>query len=140
MNIDWFQPFKHTTYSIGAIYIAVMNLPRDIRYKRENVLLCGLLPGPSEPASMNSFLEPLVAELLDFWKGVEIVVNGGTKVIKGALFCVACDIPAGRKVCGLPGHSAHYGCSKCLNYFPGSVGCMDGYQIISSAPKDCIWS
>ena len=21
MNIDWFQPFKHTNYSVGAIYI-----------------------------------------------------------------------------------------------------------------------
>ena len=23
MNIDWFQPFKHSTYSMGAIYIAI---------------------------------------------------------------------------------------------------------------------
>ena len=72
MNIDWFQPFKHTTYSIGAIYITIMNLPRDIRYKRENVILCGLLPGPGEPSTLNPFLEPLVSELLELWKGVEM--------------------------------------------------------------------
>ena len=21
MNVDWFQPFKHTNYSVGAIYV-----------------------------------------------------------------------------------------------------------------------
>ena len=25
INLDWFQPFKHSTYSIGAIYMTVMN-------------------------------------------------------------------------------------------------------------------
>ena len=29
LNLDWFQPFKHSTYSIGAIYMTVMNLPRN---------------------------------------------------------------------------------------------------------------
>ena len=38
INIDWFQPFKHTQYSIGAVYIAVMNLPRHLRFRRENVI------------------------------------------------------------------------------------------------------
>ena len=34
LNIDWFQPFKHVRYSVGAIYLCVLNLPRHIRYKR----------------------------------------------------------------------------------------------------------
>ena len=33
LNIDWFQPFKHRVYSIGVIYLAVMNLPRSIALK-----------------------------------------------------------------------------------------------------------
>lgn len=24
-NIDWFQPYKHVNYSVGAIYISVLN-------------------------------------------------------------------------------------------------------------------
>lgn len=28
MNIDWFKPCKHTEYSLGAIYLTFMNLPR----------------------------------------------------------------------------------------------------------------
>ena len=41
------------------------------------------------------------------------------------LLCVACDIPASRKVCGFLGHSATLGCSKCLKQFPGQVGQKD---------------
>ena len=39
MNIDWFQPYKHVRYSVGVIYLVVMNLPRSVRYKVENVML-----------------------------------------------------------------------------------------------------
>ena len=28
LNVDWFQPFQHTNYSVGAIYLIVQNLPR----------------------------------------------------------------------------------------------------------------
>ena len=28
LNIDWFQPYKNIRYSIGAIYMAFLNLPR----------------------------------------------------------------------------------------------------------------
>ena len=35
INVDWFQPYKHTTYSVGVIFMTIMNLPRALRYKRE---------------------------------------------------------------------------------------------------------
>lgn len=49
INIDWFQPYKHLTYSVGAIYLTTFNLPRDLRYKLQNVCLIGIMPGPHEP-------------------------------------------------------------------------------------------
>ncbi len=49
INIDWFQPYKHTTASVGAIYLTIMNLPCAVRYKREYTILLGIIPGPSEP-------------------------------------------------------------------------------------------
>ena len=42
-------------------------------------------------------------------------------MFKLALMCVACDIPAARKVGGFMGHGANFGCSKCLKHFPGNV-------------------
>ena len=64
INIDWFSPFKHSPYSVCAIYIVVTNLPRSERFKKENMILVGLVPGPAEPpVHMNSYLNPLVEEL-----------------------------------------------------------------------------
>ena len=50
LNVDWFQPFKHTQHSIGVLYMSVLNLPRDVRFLAENVFLIGIIPGPHEPS------------------------------------------------------------------------------------------
>ena len=127
MNLDWFKPCKHTEYSLGALYLTVMNLPRRVRFRQENVLLIGLIPGPREPKhDVNSILAPLVEELLRFWDGVEMSGQSFSKAcVRCILMCVACDIPASRKVCGFLGHSAVLGCSKCLKQFPGPIGQRD---------------
>ena len=135
LNIDWFQPYSHTVASVGVVYLAVMNLPRQVRYKRKNMLLIGIVPGPSEPKDINNFLQPLVAELQDFWHGVTLTVPSGVSgseqaLVRCALLCVACDIPAGRKVCGFLSHSAAMGCSKCSKVFSGGVSsiCYAGFD------------
>ena len=70
LNVDWFKPYKHLEYSVGAIYLTVMNLPRQVRFKWENVLLVGLIPGSKEPSlNINSYLRPLLDELLAFFDG-----------------------------------------------------------------------
>ena len=43
LNFDFFQPCLHTTYSLGAIYMSVLNLAPELRYKRENMILDFLL-------------------------------------------------------------------------------------------------
>ena len=76
MNIDWFQPFKHTNYSVGAIYMVIMNFPRAERFKPENVIICGIIPSPKESKKhINSFLTTLVIELLDLWEGVYVNIR-----------------------------------------------------------------
>ena len=61
LNVDWFNPFKHVEYSVGAMYLAILNFPRHLRYKKENMILIGIIPGPREPSlHMNSYLEPVV--------------------------------------------------------------------------------
>ena len=128
LNVDWFKPFKHVQYSMGAIYLTIMNLPRELRFKQQNVLLVGLIPGPNEPSlHINSFLTPLVDELLEFLPGISMSVDSFNtpQIVRCALLCVACDIPACRKVSGFLGHSATLGCSRCSKPFPGSVGLKD---------------
>ena len=104
------------------MYITVLNLPRQSRYLQENVLLVGVIPGPKEPhLHMNSFLHPLVDELQQLWQGIPMELHNGMQVlVRAPLLCVACDIPAARKVCGFVGHRGLKGCSKCLYSFPTS--------------------
>lgn len=120
LNVDWFNPFKHSPYSVGALYLVVLNLPRSERYKISNVHLVGLIPGPTEPRlNLNSYLEPLVDELKLLWNsGITVRVGSDRTIsVRAALLCASCDIPAIRKTCGFLGHHAKLGCSKCTKVF-----------------------
>ena len=118
LNCDWFQPYKHTQFSIGVLYATVENLPRTVRFKRDNVIILGVLPGPSEPSmTINSYLQPIVSDLLALWQGVVVDINGKSRTIRAAVSCIACDVPAARKVGGFVGHNAKHGCSRCLKEF-----------------------
>ena len=74
LNIDWFQPFDHTQYSVGVIYLVIQNLPRAVRFKPENVIIVSTIPGPKEPNyyHLNSYLEPMVNDLVTLFKGVQM--------------------------------------------------------------------
>ena len=119
LNLDWFQPYTHVNYSVGVFYMVILNLPREERYKIENIVLLAIIPGPREPKlTVNSFLGPLVEELKDLWEGVPIsLASKETVIVQLAVVCIASDIPAVRKLCGFASHSATLGCSKCKHTF-----------------------
>ena len=121
LNCDWFQPFDLSTYSIGVLYLVILNLPRSIRFKPENVLIAGILPGPKEPhlSEMNSYLRPLVKELNSLWfDGFTMQHKGKSVTIHAALLATVCDIPATAKLGGFLGHSSKHACWKCTKLFP----------------------
>ncbi|KAG2191149.1 hypothetical protein INT47_012155 [Mucor saturninus] len=121
LNIDWFQPFDGVVYSCGAIYLVINNLPREERFKPENTILVGLMPGPKEPKSeeINHYLEPLVDELNELYVGMNIPTferpTGAS--VRAALMMVACDIPAARKTSGFTAHNSTCACYKCNHQF-----------------------
>ena len=107
LNIDWFQPHKYRDHSLGVIYLSILNLPREVRYKFENVLVVGILPGPNEPKlNVNTYLQPIVDELLEFWNGKIINEDGNDVLYHGALVCLSSDIPATRKCGGFTSFNA----------------------------------
>ena len=92
LNVDWFQPFKHSVYSVGVLYMVLMNLPRAERFKPENVFLVGIIPGPREPkGNINSYLQPLVAELNLLWKeGIKVKSEGSEEVLLSSYCSTLC--------------------------------------------------
>jgi len=97
LNINWFEPCECGVYSVGAIYMCIQNLPRDVRYLPENIIIVGIIPGPREPKkTINSFLTPLVLELQEAWThGFNVISSQNSSVcVKLALSCVPFDIPA----------------------------------------------
>ena len=109
LNVDWFQPTLHGSDSIGVIYMVVMNLPREERFKPENLIVVGIIPGPKEPKlHINSFLQPLVDDLIDLWDGIILntSVGGPREMFRAALLALSSDIPATRKCGGFVGHTA----------------------------------
>ena len=76
MNVDWFQPFKHTPYSVGFIYLVLLNLHRKVRFLKHNLFVIGIIPGPHEPSlHVNPYLEPLVDELEHLWEKGELFLS-----------------------------------------------------------------
>lgn len=135
LNCDWFQPFDFSEYSVGVMYAVILNLPRAVRYKHENVVIVGIIPGPNEPSMhLNSYLRPLVDDLINLWR---VGVHVRSKIVKAALLCVACDLPAAHKVCGFLSHSSHHACSRCKKFFPFDVehGKIDYSGFASHEPR-----
>lgn len=108
--------FGGASNSTTLISLAVLNLPSTIRYRRENLLVYGLIPGPKQPSGteFNHYIRPLVDELCEFWDpGVKYSRTAISKncVVRCAVALAACDLPAARKLAALAGTSANFFCS-----------------------------
>src|SRR5437763_1193411 len=141
INLDWFQPFDSASYSTGAIYGVICNLPHEVRFKKENMLILALLPGPNEVKlhKINHYLAPIVDELLEFWSGVNLPPSEdhpAVKKIRLAVICCANDILAARKLCGhISSKAACYRCHKRANAV-GRRSNFSGFDDISEWFQD----
>ena len=54
------QSYKNKEHSVGVIYLSILNFPRTERFKFENSLIIGIIPGPKEPSfHINSYISPV---------------------------------------------------------------------------------
>ena len=70
---DGFNPFgnMNTKYSMWPVIVVPCNLPPWACMEESNFLMTLLIPGPSAPSKdFDVFLDPLVEDLLQLWKGV----------------------------------------------------------------------
>lgn len=120
LSVDWLQLYEHLQYSVGVIYLSVLNLPCSERYKVENIIVVGCIPGPNEPQNMNAYLKPMVDELLLLWDGIlsQPYSYAVPVLIRCCLVGIASDVPATQMVCSFTSCTSTQGCSKCMKSFP----------------------
>jgi hypothetical protein len=123
LGADSFHPLgsleAKQSMSATAIYMVLLNLPKDQRFKYKNMYLVGVIPGPSKPSleQINHALSLLVRELLEFWKGIYYTrtykfPNG--RFSKGAMIALVCDMLAARQVAGFGSVTSTFFCTFCL--------------------------
>ena len=121
LNMDWFQPFINSQYSVGVIYAVICNLLRSERFKPYNILTLAVIPGPNEPKlhEINHYLCPIINQLIQLWDGYHIKTHeyNNRCLIRGAIIGCTSDVPATRKLCGfISARVACYRCHKLANF------------------------
>ena len=121
LNMDWFQPYINSQYSVGVIYAVICNLPRSERFKPGNILTLAVIPGPKEPKlhEINHYLYPIINQLNQLWDGyyIKTYENNKGRSVRGAIIACSNDVPAARKLCGfISARAACYRCHKTANF------------------------
>jgi hypothetical protein len=78
------RSYSHTT---TPVLMQILNLPPNLRFKRQHKILCMLLPGPNEPKNLGpSWLRPLWREMHKLHRGVRALdgslVKQGTDILE----------------------------------------------------------
>ena len=122
MAVDWFNPGQVKAagkqVSLGFVIFACLNLPPELRNKRENLFLAAILPGPKETSldGINKYMHPIVNMLLQSWnEGGSFYSrdDGGAITVRAMVACLVADLIAAHKVSGVSHHSATKFCGLC---------------------------
>ncbi len=113
---DGVNPFKHNNvaYSMWPIVLTLLNFPREVRQLFSHLMLVGIIPGPSEPTTLNPYLEVLVDEILSL---VDMNVFDAYSMapfnFKITILLHVLDYPGVGKVFHTMGSGAYQGCMWC---------------------------
>lgn len=112
---DGFAVFKSSTYSVWPFYVAINELPPNLRLKKENMLLGGLWFGTGK-FDPNLFSKPIYDELCKLKAGFDFKIPFRSDLVKFhvGLLCGTCDTPAKSTFFCHTAFNGLYGCLKCL--------------------------
>jgi hypothetical protein len=71
VSLDGVQLTNMRHYEVTPVILVNLNLPPEIRYQAQNILTSLIIPGPKKAKDLDSFLQPLVSELLQLDNGVD---------------------------------------------------------------------
>ena len=97
--------------NMWLLIVVLLNLPPEICYKTNNVIIPLAIPGPSAPGNVESFIYPLFEEMAMASVGMWTwdAVDSSYFVLRAYLCGVKGDMLGSAKLSGMAGHSATYG-------------------------------
>lgn len=115
LSTDGFGPFKRRTKTAWPLILFNYNLPPEVRFHLEHVISLGVIPGPKKPVDFDSFLWPLIQELLRLAVGVHSydALSDEFFALRAYLILVFGDIPAISMVMRMKGHNGASPCRMC---------------------------
>jgi hypothetical protein len=113
LSTDGFALFKKRKKSAWPLILFNYNLPPDIRFHREHIISLGIIP--KKPKDTDSFLWPLVEELLKLEAGVTAYDGRNEEyfILRAYLMLVFGDIPAVSMLMQMTGHNGYTPCRMC---------------------------
>jgi hypothetical protein len=97
---------------VWVLVVTILNLPPDMRSKAANIIIPLVIPGPSSPGNVESFIYVLYEELAKLSVGVwtKDALSGNFFLLKVYLCGVLGDMLGSAKLSKMAGHMATYGC------------------------------
>jgi hypothetical protein len=150
LGTDGFSMFKRRRKGNSTAWPLILvnyNLHPSIRTRLENIICVGVIPGPYECKDINSFLVPLIEELLELAEGVEaskvasevddFLGNGTGFTLRAFLIILFGDILAISKLLLLKGHNSITPCRACfMQGTPCQLTRTVVYYVPLTAPDD----
>jgi hypothetical protein len=115
LSSDGFGPFKSQKKSSWPLLVFNYNLKPEIRFRLENLLCLGVIPGPQAPKDIGSFLGPFIDELEDLARGVPAFDSHNNRPFALHVYLIACfgNMPAVAKLMYMKGHNGKHPCRAC---------------------------
>lgn len=97
--------------NMWLLIVVLLNLPPEMCYRANNVIIPLAIPGPSAPGNIESFIYPLFEEMAMASVGMWTwdAVDSSYFVLRAYLCGVKGDMLGSAKLSGMAGHSALYG-------------------------------
>ncbi|KAK2463507.1 hypothetical protein APHAL10511_004258 [Amanita phalloides] len=115
LSTDSFALHKRRTMTAWPIILFNYNLPPDVQFHQENIIPMGTIPGPKKPQDFDSFIWPLMEELLQLELGVKAYDVLSKTLFALHVYLIVCfgDIPAMSLLMRMKGHNACLPCHMC---------------------------
>ena len=129
LNTDGVSLYKSSRSTLWPVYLEIANFPPPIRFRCDNVVICGLWVGQSKP-DMSALLKPIMDDIDQLnLLGFSFCSPEGRKTVRVKLLFGIFDLVAKAKVLNFKQFNGVHGCPTCVHpgehqgsrvYLPGS--------------------